>query len=147
MMRYFVDTNLIIDAIDKKKPEAISKLNAVLMDEASEVFVNRLVYLETLRTVKLSNSKNFTALKSVFENFETLDITQAIYDQAIALSRYSQSKGITLKKCAAIDFLHFMTAKYYRLEMLGYDGDMEKLAVIHSDWLNENPKKYHFTHP
>jgi predicted nucleic acid-binding protein len=137
-MRYCIDTNLIIDAIDKKKPEAISKLNTVLMDEASEVFVNRLVYLETLRTVKLSSSKNFTALKSVFENFETLDINQAIYDQAIALSRYSQSKGITLKgKCAAIDFLHFMTAKYYQLEMLAYDGDMEILAAVYTGWETE----------
>jgi predicted nucleic acid-binding protein len=134
-MKYFIDTNLIIDAYDKKKSEAINKLKPILEDDDSEIFVNRLVYLETLRTVKLESSKNFRELKAVFDGFTILDINQDIYERAIVLSRYAQSKGITLKGgCAAIDFLHFTTAKYYELEILANDGDMEKLAGIYTDW-------------
>lgn len=136
-MKYFIDTNLIIDAFDKKKPEAINKLKPILENDEHVIFVNRLVHLETLRTVKLTPHKVFIELKEVFSNFGTLDINQTIYDQAIDLSRYCQSKGITLKGgCAAIDFVHFTTAKYYELEMLANDGDMEKLENIYSDWLN-----------
>lgn len=136
-MRYFIDTNLIIDAYEKKKPEAINKLTPILENEDSEIFVNRLVYLETLRTVKITHHKNFQYLKEVFSGFDVLDINQAIYDQAIELSRYCQSKGITLKGgCAAIDFVHFTTAKYYELEMLANDGDMEKLADIYPVFLS-----------
>ncbi|MCX7067616.1 MAG: PIN domain-containing protein [Methylococcales bacterium] len=136
-MRYFIDTNLIIDAYEKKKPEAINKLTPILENEESEIFVNRLVCLETLRTVKITHHKNFQYLKEVFAGFDVLDINQAIYDQAIELSRYCQSKGITLKGgCAAIDFVHFTTAKYYELEMLANDGDMEKLADIYPAFLS-----------
>ncbi|WP_019864504.1 PIN domain-containing protein [Methylovulum miyakonense] len=137
-MNYFIDTNLIIDAFDKKKPEAISKLAPILEDEDSEIFVNRLVYLETLRTVKLSHRKDFDALKEIFDGFTFLDINPYIYEQAIGLSRYCQSKGVTLKgqdTCAAIDFLHFATAKHYGLELLANDRDMEKLTDIYPDWL------------
>jgi len=138
-MNYFIDTNLIIDAFDKKKTEAISKLAPILEDEDSEIFVNRLVYLEALRTVKLSHRKDFDALKEIFDGFTFLDINPYIYEQAIDLSRYCQSKGVTLKgRCAAIDFLHFATAKYYDLELLAIDGDMEKLARIYPDWLKES---------
>ena len=138
-MNYFLDTNLIIDFFDKNRAEAISKLTPVLEAEDSEIFVNRLVYLETLRTVKLSHHKKFDALKEVFDGFTFLDINPRIYEQAISLSRYCQSKGVTLKgRCAAIDFLHFATAKYYGLELLAVDGDMEKLAEIYPDWLKKS---------
>lgn len=40
-MKYFIDTNLIIDAYEKKKPDAIEKLKPILEDEESEIFVNR----------------------------------------------------------------------------------------------------------
>ncbi|TAN70990.1 MAG: PIN domain-containing protein [Methylobacter sp.] len=137
-MKYFLDTNIIIDAFDKKKTEAINRLTPILEDEESEIFVNRLVYLETLRTVKISSTKNFKELKEVFEGFTVLDINQAIYDQAVELSRYCQSQGITLKgRCAAIDFLHFATAKYYELELLANDGDMEKLTGAYVQWLHK----------
>jgi len=138
-MKYFIDTNLIIDAYEKKKPDAIEKLKPILEDEESEIFVNRLVYLETLRTVKLTNSKNFQQLKTIFEIFGILDITQEIYDKAIQLSRYSQSKGISLKgKCAAMDFLHFITAQHYQLELLACDRDMEKLTRVYTEWQSSN---------
>ena len=135
-MNYFVDTNLIIDAFDKKIPAAIGKLTPILVAEDSDIFVNRLVYLETLRTVKLTHSKNFQELQAIFDGFTFLDINPSIYQQAISLSRYCQSKGISLKgRCAAIDFLHFATAKYYQLELLANDADMDKLLSVYPDWL------------
>jgi predicted nucleic acid-binding protein len=135
-VKYFVDTNLIIDFL-AKKPEAFKKLSDIALKDDSEIFVNRLVYLEALRTIPVSNSRIFRDSKAIIEGFEFLDINQNIYDQSIGFSRYCQSKGITLKgKCAAIDFLHFITAKHYALELLSNDNDMEKLADAYTGWLN-----------
>lgn len=135
-MKYFLDTNLVIDFLDKK-PDAIEKLISILQDEESEIFVNRLVYLETLRTISLEKSRVFRDSKAAFEMFGFLDISQEIYDQAIGFSRFCKAEGITLKgKCAAIDFLHFITAKHYRLELLSNDNDMEKLTEIYPAWAN-----------
>ena len=135
-MKYFLDTNLIIDFL-AKKPDAISKLTGIAQEDDSEIFVNRLVYLETLRTIPVSNSRIFRDSKATIEGFEFLDINQEIYDQSIGFSRYCQSKGITLKgKCAAIDFLHFITAKHYALELLSNDKDMKKLTAAYASWLD-----------
>ena len=135
-MKYFLDTNLIIDFL-AKKPEAIKKLTGIAQEKDSEIFVNRLVYLETLRTIPISNSRIFRDSKALFELFGLLDISQDIYDQAIDFSRYCQSKGITLKgKCAAIDFLHFITTKHYQLELLSNDKDMKQLEDSYTAWLN-----------
>ncbi len=133
-MRYFVDTNIIIDFFDKK-PEAIAKITDIAKQEDSLLFVNRLVYLESLRTIHQDHSRRFRDSKAVFELFEFLDINQEIYDQAINFSRYCQSKGTTLKgKCAAIDFLHFITAQYYQLKLLTNDSDFANLTVHYLDW-------------
>jgi len=38
------------------------------------------------------------------------------------------ARGVKLKgKCEAIDFLHFITAKYYNLKIISNDKDLEKL--------------------
>jgi predicted nucleic acid-binding protein len=133
-VRYFVDTNIIIDFFDKK-PEAIAKITGIAKQADSLLFVNRLVYLESLRTIHRDHSRRFRDAKAVFERFEFLDINQEIYDQAIEFSRYCRSRGITLKgRCEAIDFLHFMTAQYYQLELLSTDGDMAKLRESYNDW-------------
>lgn len=133
-MKYFVDTNIIIDFFNKN-PEAIAKITEIASEEDSEIFVNRLVYLESLRTIPKNNNRIFRDSKTVFELFEFLDINQEIYDLAIDFSRYCLSKGIKLKgKCEAIDFLHFITAQYYQLELLSNDNDMAKLKQPYLDW-------------
>lgn len=133
-MRYFVDANIIIDFFNKK-PEAIARITSIAEQEDSELFINRLVYLESLRTIPQDHSRIFRESKKAFDSFEFLDINQDIYDQAIDFSRYCRSKGVTLKgRCEAIDFLHFMTAQYYQLELLTNDGDMDKLSTHYLDW-------------
>ena len=147
-MRYFIDTNLIIDYCadetkknisEKRKQqilEAKDKLNPILNDDESLIFTNRLVFLESLRTIPLANKKIFRELKQAFDLFEILDMNQTIYEQAVSFSRFCKSKHISLKgKCEAIDFLHFLTAKYYELELLTCDRDMAKLEAIYPDWL------------
>jgi predicted nucleic acid-binding protein len=151
-MKYFVDTNIIIHYFDygydfetyKKTNEpnakkdnfskAKDKLLPALQDDESEIFINRLVYLEVLRTV--TERKKFEYLKSVLENFTFIEIHPEFYEQAIQLSKYCTSKGINIKGgCAAIDFVHFTTAKYYDLQILANDSDMEKLANAYPKWL------------
>ncbi|HHH52649.1 MAG TPA: PIN domain-containing protein [Bacteroidetes bacterium] len=118
MVKYFFDTNIIID-IFNEKDDAIKKLEEILIKENSEIFINRLVYLEALRTIRFKNKKIFRKAKTILDSFEKLDITQEVYDKAVNFSRYCHSKGVKLKgKCEAIDFLHFITAKEYNLMMI-----------------------------
>ncbi|HHD80016.1 MAG TPA: PIN domain-containing protein, partial [Campylobacterales bacterium] len=126
-MKYFFDTNIIID-IFNEKDDAIKKLEEILIKENSEIFINRLVYLEALRTIRFKNKKIFRKAKTILDSFEKLDITQEVYDKAVNFSRYCHSKGVKLKgECEAIDFLHFITAKEYNLMMISNDKDLEKL--------------------
>ena len=120
-MRYFIDTNIIIDYL-KQKPDAIEKLKPLFLDNRSEIYINRLVVMETLRNIKFTNKNEFNNAKSAIELFRQVDIKPEIYNEAIEFSRYCRSKGVTLSgKCEAIDFLHFITAKHYNLEIITND--------------------------
>ena len=126
-MRYFFDTNIIID-IFNKKDDVLEKLEVISLDEDSEILINRLVYLEALRTIDRKNTKIFREAKNTLDSFEKVDIKQEIYDDTVEFSRFCKSKGIQIKgRCEAIDFLHFITSKYYNLVLISNDKDMEKL--------------------
>ena len=134
-MKYFFDTNVIIDILDKKE-DVLDKLEAISLEENSEILINRLVYLEVLRTIRFRDKRVFREAKLTLDSFEKLDIKQNIYDKTVEFSRFCHSKGIKIKgKCEAIDFLHFMTAKYYNLVMVSNDGDMPKLEDAYVKFL------------
>lgn len=135
-MKYFFDTNIIIDIFDKKE-EAMDKLYSIALQEDSEISINRLVYIEALRTIHNKHKKRFREAKITLDSFTKVNIKQDIYDEAIAFSRYCHSKGIKLKgKCEAIDFLHFITAKYYALELITNDKDFDKLETNYNEYKN-----------
>jgi predicted nucleic acid-binding protein len=152
---FFIDTNLIIHYFDygydysietkrndrKEKKEAFliakSKIDSILKDEDSEICINRLVYLEVLRTTV--DKKKFDYLKEVLSNFHHVTIDPEIYEKAVNFSRYCRSNGITIKgRCAAIDFVHFITAKHYEFELVANDKDMETLEIHYSGWLSSS---------
>ncbi len=95
-MKYFIDTNIIIDFLDKKE-EAIEQLKALALEEESELFINRLVLVETLRTIRFSHKKIFREAKEKLSFFRKVDIEPRIYEEAIQFSRYCHSKGVKLK--------------------------------------------------
>ena len=139
-MKYFFDTNVIIDIFDKDE-KAIERLTSILLEKDSEILINKLVYLEALRTIHFTHKKIFREAKRTLDSFEKLDVTQDIYDEAVEFSRFCHSKGVRLKgKCEAIDFLHFMTAKYYGLEMVSNDKDLGKLESIYLEYKELNAK-------
>jgi len=157
-VKYFIDTNLIIQYFDygydysvqikpndrKDKKEAFltakSKIVPILENDDSEIFMNRLVYLEALRII--TDSKKFDYLKEVLSNFTVIDIYPEIYEKAVNFSRYCRSNGITIKgRCAAIDFLHFITAKHYEFELVANDKDMETLEIYYPSWLDSKAEK------
>lgn len=126
-MKYFFDTNIIID-LCQNNTDAKRKFTEIALQEHSEIFINRLVALEALRTIHFESKKIFREAVKILNAFEPLNITQDIYDKSIAFSRFCHSRGTKLKgKCEAIDFLHFMTAKYYQLEIVSNDKDFDKL--------------------
>ena len=138
-MKYFIDTNIIIDLLgqDKKlKEKAVKQLKELALKEDSEFFVNRLVTIESLRTIHFTHKERFREAKEKLQYFRQVDIRPQIYNDAIFFSRFCHSKGIKLKgKCEAIDFLHFITAKYYNLKIISNDGDMLKLESAYIKFL------------
>jgi len=61
-VKYFIDTNIIIDLINKDS-EAIEKLREIASSEESVLYINRLVEIESLRTIHVSHSKIFQNAK------------------------------------------------------------------------------------
>ena len=134
-MNYFLDTNIVIDLF-KKKESTIKKITEIANNNNDYLFINRLVYTESLRTIKLKDKNIFKKSKETLDSFEKLDITQEIYDKTINFSRFCVTKGVTLKgKCAIIDYLHFITAKYYNLEIISNDNDFEKMEEKYKEYL------------
>jgi predicted nucleic acid-binding protein len=135
-MKYFFDTNVISNLV-RKDSAAISKLQELASDETSEFYTNRLVFMESLRAIPLTHKKLYTNTKETLENFEKLEITQDIYDRSVDFARFCKSKGVSLGKCEAIDYIHFVTAKYYDLEIISFDGDMSKLEEKYQAFLED----------
>ena len=134
-MKYFIDTNIIIDLLNNNE-EAKRQLKALFLEESSELFINRLIVMETLRTIHFNHKKVFREAEKKLTLFRQVDIKPKIYKDAVAFSRFCHSKGIKIKgKCEAIDFLHFMTAKHYNLKIISNDGDMEKLEDTYVKFL------------
>ena len=135
-MKYFIDTNIIIDLL-KNEEEAKEQLKGLVLEEGSELFINRLIVLETLRTIHFNHKKVFREAEEKLKLFRQVDIRPKIYDDAVAFSRFCHSKGIKLKgKCEAIDFLHFITAKYYNLIIVSNDRDLEKLEETYQGFID-----------
>ncbi len=126
-MKYFIDTNLIIDAFERENSTSLNRLQTILINDNNEIFYNGLIYTETLRAVL--DEDIFAILKASFENFTWVDINQSIYIETKKFSRYCRSKKIKVAKgkCELIDMIHFITAKHYKLNLLSNDGDMEEL--------------------
>jgi predicted nucleic acid-binding protein len=133
-MKYFFDTNVISNLV-REDSVAIAKLQELALDETSEFYTNRLVFMESLRAIPMDRKNLFNKTKSTLENFEKLEITQEIYDKSVDFARFCKSKGVNLGKCEAIDFIHFITAKYYGLEIVSFDGDMGRLEEKYQKFL------------
>jgi predicted nucleic acid-binding protein len=133
-MNYFFDTN-VISRLAKKDPTTIEHLQSIASDPESAFFVNRLVYLESLRAIPSTHSKLYNATKTTLDMFVKIDMTQEIYDRTIEFARFCKSRGINLGKCEAIDYLHFITAKHYKMEIISYDGDIERLQVAYQAFI------------
>jgi predicted nucleic acid-binding protein len=134
-MKYFIDTNLILDAFERKNIDAQNKLKVILEDDSNEIFYNGLIYTEALRVV-LDNDL-FTIIKSSFEFFTWIDIDQSIYIKTKKFSRYCRSKNIKVAKgkCELIDMIHFITAKHNDLKIITNDtADFKKLEKAYKDF-------------
>jgi len=91
-VKYFIDTNVIIDLLDNKK-EAKERIKALLLEESSELFINRLVLVESLRTIHFKHKKVFREAEKKLELFMQVNIQPKIYEEAIEFSRFCHSKG------------------------------------------------------
>ena len=139
-MKYFFDTNIISNLINQDHP-TIEKIRNISSDKNSEFYINRLVYMESLRAIPFKRTQLYKKTKETLNKFEMLDITQEIYEKSIKFARFCKSKGLNFGKCEAIDYIHFITAKHYKLEMISNDKDMDTMEKIYIDFLqNDNTK-------
>jgi predicted nucleic acid-binding protein len=136
-MKYFFDTN-VISRLVSKDDDAIKKITELASDENNEFYINRLVYMESLRAIPQKRIKLYNDTKETLGSFEKLDITQDIYDESIKFARFCKSKGLNFGKCEAIDYIHFITSKKYGLEIISFDNDMVKLKEIYPKFLEES---------
>jgi len=125
-VKYFFDTN-VISRFTSKKPEAIEKMKEIARETSPEFYINRLVKLESLRAIPLTHTKLYTKTQKTLDLFREVEIKPEIYTEAIAFARFCRSRGLNFGKCEAIDYLHFITAKYYNLILISFDQDMERL--------------------
>jgi predicted nucleic acid-binding protein len=132
-MKYFFDTNIISNLV-RKDANTIKILNEIASEDDTELYINRLVYLESLRAIPLTHKKLYNNTKETLDSFIKLDITQNIYNESVEFARFCKSKGISLGKCEAIDYLHFITAKTYDMEIISHDGDMTTLEAKYSEF-------------
>lgn len=132
-MKYFFDTNVISNLV-REDSVAIAKLQELASDETSEFYTNRLVFMESLRAIPMDRKNLFNKTKSTLESFEKLEITQEIYDRSVEFARFCKSKGVSLGKCEAIDYIHFITAKYYCLVIVSFDRDMDRLEEKYQEF-------------
>lgn len=133
-MKYFFDTNVISHLV-REDSVAIAKLQELASDVTSEFYTNRLVFMESLRAIPLTHKRLYNTTKATLESFEKLEVTQDIYDKSVEFARFCKSKGVSLGKCEAIDYIHFVTAKYYNLEIISFDGDMKTLETKYQEFL------------
>ncbi|MFZ2725718.1 MAG: PIN domain-containing protein [Methylococcaceae bacterium] len=136
-MNYFIDTNILIDFFNKK-PEAKEKLGQ-LIEQEHNLYINGLVYVEALRTIHVDKTRIFCESKKfLLTYFEFVEINRDIFDKTVLFSRFCNTKKhIYLSgRCEAIDFIHFVTAKHYQLEMLSNDKGINKtLPPIWNEYL------------
>ncbi|RUM71184.1 MAG: hypothetical protein DSZ07_01030, partial [Sulfurovum sp.] len=92
-MKYFIDTNIIIDLLENKE-EAKEQLKSLVLEDGSELFINRLIVLETLRTIHFNHKKVFRKAEEKLKLFRQVDIKPKIYDDTITFSRFCHSKGV-----------------------------------------------------
>ncbi|MEA3553663.1 MAG: PIN domain-containing protein [Campylobacterota bacterium] len=135
-MKYFFDTNVISRLVNNDK-DTIKIIQELTADEESEFYINRLIYMESLRAIPLTHKKLYKDTTNTLNSFEKLDITQDIYDTSVKFARFCKSKGLNFGKCEAIDYLHFITSKNYNLEIISFDGDMEKLKEIYPQFIED----------
>jgi len=136
-MNYFIDTNIIIDIFKNK---ITNEVKNIFKDKNSIFYINRLVKVECLRNISINNNSEYNKIKDILDNFIEIDIRPEDYNKAIKLSRYCRSNGVTLKgKCEAIDFIHFISIKSFKLESITIDNDFNKINNIynvHKDEIN-----------
>ena len=133
-MKYFFDSSVLID-LTKNNKEVIEKIKKLSDEKDSELYTNNLVRLEVLRGINFYSSQKYKTVKNTLSSFVILELNDEIYDKAVNFLRFCKKIGLTLKgKCEAIDFLHFITAKHYDLEIISNDKDFDKLEKKYQDY-------------
>lgn len=144
-MKYFLDSSYIIDYINKRAPrhnDVLQALNQLLKDSNNEFIINRLVYTEVLRGIKLNHKKLYHKTLQALNSFTEVEIKKDIYDEAISFSRFCTSIGVTLSgSCAPIDFIHFITAKQYGLALLSMDNGFKTLDDKYVEFKNNHQNR------
>ena len=134
--RVLIDSNIWINAVDKKERQSMARLKHYLNSGGDyELFTTPLIRHEVLRGDDWYDDKRVEALQAALNDTENLNITPAIGELASELFRFSRSiNGPTLDR-KSMDLFHFATAKCHDLHIESGDKDFARLEELHAQYI------------
>lgn len=117
MTRYFLDSNILINALNNKTSTSGVLLTSLLQDKNSQIFVSPLVLYEVLRGVNWENEVEFAEAKLFLSHISNINIDKQIAELASNLFRLEKKIRSTLNENSKkidkhnFDIMHFSTAK------------------------------------
>lgn len=117
MTRYFLDSNILINALNNKTSASGVLLTFLLQDKISQIFVSPLVLYEVLRGVNWENEVEFAEAKLLLSHISNINIDKQIAELASNLFRLEKKIRSTLNENSKkidkhnFDIMHFSTAK------------------------------------
>lgn len=147
--KIFVDTNVIVDLLNKQGNPYVQKLKLILQDEHTELFINNLVVAEVLQGVKIKESNKHAKYKKfLIESFEVVDVDSKTVEDSIEIYRQCKANGVNFNNenicpvadCTrviynSIDCVHYATCIIHGLNVLTNDKVFNSLDKIHSKQL------------
>ena len=139
-LRVLIDSNIWINAVDKKEQKSMAKLKHYLNSASDyELFTTPLIRHEVLRGVDWYDDKRVEALQLALNGAQNLNITPDIGNLASELFRYSRSIDGPATDRRSMDLLHFATAKCHGLRIESDDKDFVRLEELHASYLDSSP--------
>ncbi len=147
-VKYLLDANLVIAALDKegttsesKRLEAKQRLIELLSRDDVALAVTPLICYEVLRGIPWSSSEHYQAMAKILDGFMSFDITRDVADLAAGLYRFdgneARQSGIAknLDK-RKFDVFHYACSIHHDLQLASADSDFTHIDELYQRYRN-----------
>lgn len=132
--KVLLDTNMLIGALEPEPGnaehvQAKEELARLLSDDDVKLAITPLIRYEVLRGVRRVSPDDMEAALNDFQEFE---VRGAEASRAAELFRLAKRQGIDLNR-RTFDLFHCVCAEANGLEIIGRDGDIQKIKQLIQD--------------